>query len=283
MAIVKCGECGGKVSSKATTCPHCGCPVSEIKTSVFVTAKEKKTGRSSPMAELNIECLDDWRLASHTYKVFIDGKAFGKMEPGDVLFDDIAVGEHKIKVIDKSKDDEVVCRKKLIITEDGLMLTFSPRKWKLSVAGDEESESSKGYAFSLISLLCAICIAAAIVYFGVEFSKRLNSMSASVDSLQFLFGSGDNIITSAVDELKSRFIRLLLPWFLLSGFGAAIAVLGSILRSYIVTICATALEAASFAYIMYRDLSNEVFYLVVIFAVIQLIARDIADHAGDED
>ena len=24
MAVVKCGECGGKVSTKATACPHCG-------------------------------------------------------------------------------------------------------------------------------------------------------------------------------------------------------------------------------------------------------------------
>lgn len=27
MSLQKCSECGGVVSSKATTCPHCGCPV----------------------------------------------------------------------------------------------------------------------------------------------------------------------------------------------------------------------------------------------------------------
>ncbi len=27
MALTKCSECGGQVSSKATTCPHCGSPV----------------------------------------------------------------------------------------------------------------------------------------------------------------------------------------------------------------------------------------------------------------
>ena len=32
MALIKCKECGREISGKATTCPHCGCPVEkEIK------------------------------------------------------------------------------------------------------------------------------------------------------------------------------------------------------------------------------------------------------------
>lgn len=31
MAIITCAECGGKVSDKADTCPHCGAPVSRAK------------------------------------------------------------------------------------------------------------------------------------------------------------------------------------------------------------------------------------------------------------
>lgn len=27
MSLLKCAECGGMVSSKATACPHCGCPI----------------------------------------------------------------------------------------------------------------------------------------------------------------------------------------------------------------------------------------------------------------
>jgi hypothetical protein len=27
MALISCGECGGKVSDTASTCPHCGAPV----------------------------------------------------------------------------------------------------------------------------------------------------------------------------------------------------------------------------------------------------------------
>lgn len=27
MALIKCSECGREVSDKATTCPHCGCPI----------------------------------------------------------------------------------------------------------------------------------------------------------------------------------------------------------------------------------------------------------------
>jgi len=27
MAITQCSECGGQVSTSATVCPHCGCPL----------------------------------------------------------------------------------------------------------------------------------------------------------------------------------------------------------------------------------------------------------------
>ena len=29
MALFECPECGGKVSDKATLCPHCGCPIEQ--------------------------------------------------------------------------------------------------------------------------------------------------------------------------------------------------------------------------------------------------------------
>ena len=30
MALIKCTECGKEISDKATACPHCGCPMTEI-------------------------------------------------------------------------------------------------------------------------------------------------------------------------------------------------------------------------------------------------------------
>ena len=27
MALIKCSECGREISDKASSCPHCGCPV----------------------------------------------------------------------------------------------------------------------------------------------------------------------------------------------------------------------------------------------------------------
>lgn len=29
MALVKCSECGKEISSKATACPYCGCPIED--------------------------------------------------------------------------------------------------------------------------------------------------------------------------------------------------------------------------------------------------------------
>lgn len=33
MALITCKECGQQISNKATTCIHCGCPLSEMATS----------------------------------------------------------------------------------------------------------------------------------------------------------------------------------------------------------------------------------------------------------
>lgn len=51
MAVIKCGECEGKVSDKAGSCPHCGAPV---RAQPVVAAKEppKKKGRLRYYAEL---------------------------------------------------------------------------------------------------------------------------------------------------------------------------------------------------------------------------------------
>lgn len=40
MALIACGECGGKVSDKAATCPHCG---------VVLVAKRKQIGLGSAL------------------------------------------------------------------------------------------------------------------------------------------------------------------------------------------------------------------------------------------
>jgi hypothetical protein len=39
MALIKCIECGKEVSDKASTCPNCGCPLSEMVTSGVVRIK----------------------------------------------------------------------------------------------------------------------------------------------------------------------------------------------------------------------------------------------------
>lgn len=30
MALIKCSECGKEISSKASACPYCGCPIEEL-------------------------------------------------------------------------------------------------------------------------------------------------------------------------------------------------------------------------------------------------------------
>ena len=39
MALIKCPECGKEISDKASACPNCGCPVSEMTTGGVVRIK----------------------------------------------------------------------------------------------------------------------------------------------------------------------------------------------------------------------------------------------------
>ena len=39
MALIKCPECSKEISNKANSCPHCGCPLSELITTGTVRIK----------------------------------------------------------------------------------------------------------------------------------------------------------------------------------------------------------------------------------------------------
>lgn len=43
MALIKCPDCGREVSDKASSCPQCGCPLTEISPSGIVKIKLPKT------------------------------------------------------------------------------------------------------------------------------------------------------------------------------------------------------------------------------------------------
>lgn len=42
MALIKCSECGREISDKASSCPHCGCPVAGIEELVDKSVSEKE-------------------------------------------------------------------------------------------------------------------------------------------------------------------------------------------------------------------------------------------------
>ena len=47
MALIKCIECSREISDKATTCPHCGCPISEMSAVGIVKIKLPQTEQIS--------------------------------------------------------------------------------------------------------------------------------------------------------------------------------------------------------------------------------------------
>ena len=52
MSMIKCTECGKEISDKATACPHCGCPMTEI---LSATKESKKEEKVKPIKEKKIK------------------------------------------------------------------------------------------------------------------------------------------------------------------------------------------------------------------------------------
>lgn len=59
MALIKCPECGKKISDKAESCPECGCPASEFEKSLNMSEKNEErditlTNKKSSLEENNV-------------------------------------------------------------------------------------------------------------------------------------------------------------------------------------------------------------------------------------
>ena len=48
MALIKCSECGGNLSSKAKVCPHCGCPIHDTLIDTISDARVKEIIKQQP-------------------------------------------------------------------------------------------------------------------------------------------------------------------------------------------------------------------------------------------
>ncbi len=62
MALIKCPECGKKISDKAKSCPQCGFPLEELKkanpqTVEKVTEREEANISSEPKSKINIKSM----------------------------------------------------------------------------------------------------------------------------------------------------------------------------------------------------------------------------------
>ena len=71
MALIKCSECGKEISSKASSCPHCGNPMKQNEETVV--AYENKTvkvtcwglgGSNAIIDKLSSELNDGWEIVS---------------------------------------------------------------------------------------------------------------------------------------------------------------------------------------------------------------------------
>ena len=78
MALIKCAECGKEISSKASSCPNCGCPIEKETRKVILTR-----AIGAPLVKGNIS---------------IDNQIIGNLKSGETREFDLPIGKHNINV-----------------------------------------------------------------------------------------------------------------------------------------------------------------------------------------
>lgn len=78
MALIKCAECGKEISSKASSCPNCGCPIEKETKKVIIT---RATG--FPLIKGHIS---------------IDNQVVGNLKSGETIELDLSIGTHYVSV-----------------------------------------------------------------------------------------------------------------------------------------------------------------------------------------
>lgn len=81
MALINCPECNNMVSDKATTCPHCGCPISQ-------------SGKGT--ATLTVTMAAQWFLVGTTVTVALDGRDIGVIGDGQSVTTQVVRGQHTV-------------------------------------------------------------------------------------------------------------------------------------------------------------------------------------------
>ena len=79
MALIKCAECGKEISSKASACPNCGCPIEKETKKVILT---RAVGIAS-LVKGNI---------------IIDNQIIGNLKNGETREIDLPIGKHTISI-----------------------------------------------------------------------------------------------------------------------------------------------------------------------------------------
>lgn len=311
MALIKCEECGKEISSRAAVCPHCGCPVtSATYETTEVLSLENESSEiepihepeCAPQAELTLDCLSNHKLQEHVYKVYIDGSSWGKVSPGYMLVGDFPIGKHRIKVIDKSDNDMLICKNSIYLDESGLSLELNVKKAELTIyandedeADDSNEEKSSRNVLSLFSFLLSIGLFVWVLYCFCEyesaFSSALNttlsnpsSGSEFFDSLSFILADG------IISNISGQFDKLFMPWFFLSGLGAVISVITAFTMSLPLSIGCFVCELCSLIYAYSKQMTKNfsggvfwgIYYGVVILSFLLFIINLCVHSQEDE-
>jgi len=56
MALIECPDCGRKVSDRASTCPDCACPVSEVVAEMRVKSDRERVAQTREMLDETVDC-----------------------------------------------------------------------------------------------------------------------------------------------------------------------------------------------------------------------------------
>lgn len=126
LAIIICPECGGKVSTRAAACIHCGCPIS-IKENIVDNSEIKKD-----------HCLINGKI----YNLALDKRLILMADPLDKIELSISASEleEKIEGLTSKQADELV---QIILKTGNVPKTYDGSHFEIEQALEEERREAE--------------------------------------------------------------------------------------------------------------------------------------------
>ncbi len=180
MRLVKlnCPNCNAALELDADRqtafCQYCGTKiliddeVQHIKLdNAYAVGVDLERGRQQVLRQqtgkFTLSRIKSWNFPLVAYEVFIDGVPVAMLKNGQSVTRNLPVGDHYIKIVDKTNKDKIVCSENITITPKGLYLQFSAASKIKLLTKEQAAEEAKVSNAALVIGLMLIILAGVIL------------------------------------------------------------------------------------------------------------------------